>query len=817
MFASGYNLTIGEGVTVTGSPIVFGSEIGKNCDSTNITLLSGSFDSVLGGGHSNAANILGNTNVVVGGNATVSNIYGAGYSSNIGGNVSIIVKDNATVTGSVYGGGASGGTISGSTSVTVTGDAKVGGTVYGGSGTRIIGDTNVTISGNASVETGTTVSQRNGVCVMGNKDARIDGNSYVTVTDNAKVGQVFGGGSNTTTDKYVLGSTFVKLQGNATALYVYGGGCVGSINKNTNVTVSDYANAKLIHGGGYGGAIGGNTYVWVGDNANNACTDPFDHDATYSVYGGGFNTEVNGSTNLVFTGNAKANYIYGGNNGADRKITGGCNTVMSGGQAMSIYGGSNQCSHGGAQSNVNLVMTGGTVEQVFGGNFGSNLKADITIKLLGGTVKRRVFGGCYNEVSLSDTWSSDYYVTGDITLILDSATDVTFSYTGGIIAKGNDHSLSAHSRRDDIGEGENATIIYIDSSAKNEFSTKLTDGPNATGGSHEAAHMYTYTLNGNVITQTCSEHGTHSATATITPNGNVYTGEAINVEVEYSNNWEFEQFNVTYDNNVNAGTATATLSIEDFTTQTYQYNIEKVSADKMPAIKANGDKIDGLTTEMEYSTNGTDYTAVTDANMTFTAGRYFIRYAGSANSEASRAIMAYVYSGICVSANNVQARKGDTVNVIVTLSAPVDSVNVTVYFDSNALTLEGQNTITVSGAKKGTLAVLTFTVNDTAEIGNYAITLTCNDGISVVNGSVNVVENVTGDVNGNDGKITSTDIVALRNAVAEGTTNDLSSGADANGDGEVNTADVVVIRQYLANYNYDTGESTVILGSDHAE
>ena len=35
---------------------------------------------------------------------------------------------------------------------------------------------------------------------------------------------------------------------------------------------------------------------------------------------------------------------------------------------------------------------------------------------------------------------------------------------------------------------------------------------------------------------------------------------------------------------------------------------------------------------------------------------------------------------------------------------------------------------------------------------------------------------------------------------------------DANGDGTVNAADVLLLRKYMANYNYDTGESTVVLG-----
>ena len=40
----------------------------------------------------------------------------------------------------------------------------------------------------------------------------------------------------------------------------------------------------------------------------------------------------------------------------------------------------------------------------------------------------------------------------------------------------------------------------------------------------------------------------------------------------------------------------------------------------------------------------------------------------------------------------------------------------------------------------------------------------------------------------------------------------VSAGADANGDGIINGLDVIKLRQYMANYNYDTGSSTVILG-----
>jgi hypothetical protein len=74
-----------------------------------------------------------------------------------------------------------------------------------------------------------------------------------------------------------------------------------------------------------------------------------------------------------------------------------------------------------------------------------------------------------------------------------------------------------------------------------------------------------------------------------------------------------------------------------------------------------------------------------------------------------------------------------------------------------------------------------------------------------------------GDANG-DGAITTRDIVTIRQYLAnydydtETSTVEVSAGADANGDGSITTRDIVIIRQYLANYDYDTETSTVVLG-----
>jgi hypothetical protein len=82
-------------------------------------------------------------------------------------------------------------------------------------------------------------------------------------------------------------------------------------------------------------------------------------------------------------------------------------------------------------------------------------------------------------------------------------------------------------------------------------------------------HCYTYTLNNNVITQTCKYHDTHSATATLSLEENlveVYNGVALEpASLEYSGNWEYDQPEIVYQNNEKGGVATCSVSIGDQT------------------------------------------------------------------------------------------------------------------------------------------------------------------------------------------------------------------------------------------------------------
>ena len=76
---------------------------------------------------------------------------------------------------------------------------------------------------------------------------------------------------------------------------------------------------------------------------------------------------------------------------------------------------------------------------------------------------------------------------------------------------------------------------------------------------------------------------------------------------------------------------------------------------------------------------------------------------------------------------------------------------------------------------------------------------------------------IWGDANG-DGEVDTKDITILKQYLANfddttGTSSvEVFPGADANGDGKIDTKDITILKQYLANYDDETGESSVVLG-----
>ncbi len=147
----------------------------------------------------------------------------------------------------------------------------------------------------------------------------------------------------------------------------------------------------------------------------------------------------------------------------------------------------------------------------------------------------------------------------------------------------------------------------------------------------------------------------------------------------------------------------------------------------------------------------------------------------------------------------------------------------------DGLSMNGSHIIwsnTSDAAEDGTLVNLAFkakTEMSEGESHEFSVKVidamtTSADGVNttVAAGSVTFKTFTYGDVS-NDGKVTLTDIVVLRKYLAGIDGIEVAIGADVNCDGVINSKDLILLRQYMAGYNYDTGESSVVLGPQITE
>ena len=92
-------------------------------------------------------------------------------------------------------------------------------------------------------------------------------------------------------------------------------------------------------------------------------------------------------------------------------------------------------------------------------------------------------------------------------------------------------------------------------------------------------HTLTYTASGNVITATCSANCGYSETATISAENATYNGtEQTTASIAYSEGWTGGEPTVSYENNVNAGTATASITLGE-ATASVEFTIAKAEVD----------------------------------------------------------------------------------------------------------------------------------------------------------------------------------------------------------------------------------------------
>ncbi len=529
-------------------------------------------------------------------------------------------------------------------------------------GTVVIVDT-VTLASNFSFEkTGKTVTITGGTLNASAKNRVILQNN--TIFDNITL--TFANGTKLFANGYKLTMGENVTMSNATYsgstdLWVYGGGQEGTTVKSTDVTILGGVYSR-VYGGSYGGTVTGDTNLTVGGNVN-PDLDITSHSSLCNFYGGGQSDTINGDTNFTFGGNARGSYLFGASenasalSGKTATVGGTANLKITGGKAYSIYGGSNNVNH---KSDVNLTITGGEFSQIFGGCQNESLTGNVKMDIAGATVKRRIYGGCYNETSGFSGFSTSRHVTGNIDLTIRGTANITFSDSD------DDRSIYGHSRHKTNHSDEISTIVFADATAYSKYKDKLQYQDNLMGmfmGSLSAAdyiHYFTYSANDttDVISTSCSYHSGESETATLTLDNSisrVYNGKEIEAaKVVYSSGWKGDTAEVVYSNNINAGTASAKLSLGGASV-TLDYTIEKATQ-KAPydflfsttaeTVKGKADgKISGLTAGMDISSDNVSFAPVTDLNASFAAGTYYVRYSETANYKPSSAVAVTVDSG----------------------------------------------------------------------------------------------------------------------------------------------------------------------------
>jgi hypothetical protein len=247
-----------------------------------------------------------------------------------------------------------------------------------------------------------------------------------------------------------------------------------------NLQAGNYA---LIYGGSKEGTITGDTSVTIGGSVNSGI-DITDHSLaeTKALYGGCYNGIVKGNTNVTVEGSAKISVGHGGGWGTKSEVQGVCNLTVNGGSAMGYYGGS----LGGKVKDTNFKMTAGTVQQIFGGSWTTSKTSNVNVtftgntrvEVIGGTITRRIYGGCYNEADVGFTsvsYSTECYVKGTTEVIIGGSANYTHS--GSIetaICAGSRHKTN-HSAEQAVLRVENQTLYnkikgYIGDSTWTEVS-----------------------------------------------------------------------------------------------------------------------------------------------------------------------------------------------------------------------------------------------------------------------------------------------------------------------------------------------------------
>ena len=241
-------------------------------------------------------------------------------------------------------------------------------------------------------------------------------------------------GKNATLNFYANGHHFVVAQNAEFTGYIkniYAGNLGEMPLETTNME---------LYGGSYGLIYGGSrsvstiiesTNLIIGgtvnhDNGFDEMDSSHKYNEFIAVYGGSQNGYIKGDTNVTIQDQAHISVVNGGGYGQSSTVAGTCNVYVNGGKTVGYHGGS----LGGTVYKTNLEMTGGETEQIFGGSWtgsydtwSAGITGSTNVTFTGGTVTRRIFGGCYSENS-----SNPNIVTGTSTVNIGGDANYTHSY-----------------------------------------------------------------------------------------------------------------------------------------------------------------------------------------------------------------------------------------------------------------------------------------------------------------------------------------------------------------------------------------------------
>ena len=252
---------------------------------------------------------------------------------------------------------------------------------------------------------------------------------------------------------------------------VYGGAHNITLESDTNIILEKGQYSRVFGAGNYS-ALAGNVNITLSGSINSGLNYT-DHSGEYIVYGGGQNTgsNVEGNVNINITDETVLFHrVYGG--GHNRSVTGDVN-IWFAGKSMGVYGGGRG---GTIDGDTYLTMTGGWVEQLFGGCDEKAMTGNTNVVVKGGTVDRRIYGGCYNEATEDVTnyltkqftmaWSdTPYVVSGYTSVTIFEAAQLEFDYTktySYVFTTKVDNSLCAFSRYETAQSGETSVMIFND-------------------------------------------------------------------------------------------------------------------------------------------------------------------------------------------------------------------------------------------------------------------------------------------------------------------------------------------------------------------